>query len=136
MHLPPPGRRLATLLLVIAPFLSGCDQVVEVLELPNPAKDAMRADAENRAIGGACRHAGRSLEDCYALNKGAVKASVFAGWRDMNDYMMEHGLQTVPSHIEPSAPPSSVATPGADQNAPEPVPAGSVPPMHSPLAGR
>lgn len=123
MRLPKSGFRLATLLLIAAPLLSGCEQLVEVLELPNPAKDAVRVDAEGRAIGGACRHAGRSLEDCYALNKTAVKASVFAGWRDMNDYMMEHSLETVPSHIEPSPG-------GSTANAPTP------PPMHSPLAGR
>lgn len=133
MHLPSPGLRLVTLLLVAAPFLSGCEQVAEVLELPNPAKDALRIDAENRAIGGACRHAGRSLEDCYALNKDAAKASVFAGWRDMNDYMMEHSLQTVPSHIEPSSG-TSVATPAGSESAP--APDGSARPMHSPLAGR
>ncbi len=133
MALPAPGLRFATLLLVVAPLLSGCEQVAEVLELPNPAKDAMRIDAENRAIGGACRHAGRSLEDCYALNKGAVKASIFAGWREMNDYMMKHGLQTVPSHIEPTTP-TAVAAPRASDSAP--VPSGSAPAVHSRLAGR
>ena len=45
--------------------------------------------------GGACRHAGRAIEDCYALNKKADKAAVFAGWRDMNDYMRENKIEPV-----------------------------------------
>ncbi|HZE91920.1 MAG TPA: hypothetical protein VE029_09495, partial [Rhizobacter sp.] len=45
--------------------------------------------------GGACRHAGRAIEDCYTLNRKAEKASVFAGWRDMNDYMRENKIDPV-----------------------------------------
>jgi len=93
--------RIAALLLALAPLATGCEQVMDLLELPNPAREAARLEAEGRAIGGACRHAGRSLEDCYTLNAGAEKASVFAGWRDMNDYMMEHKLDVVPSRLTP-----------------------------------
>lgn len=124
MRLPAFRFRLAVLLLA-APLLGGCEQLADVLELPNPAREAMRIDAESRAIGSACRHAGRSLEDCYALNGTAVKASVFAGWRDMNDYMMEHQLDTVPSRIAPSSPAAASA-------AAVPLPR----PVHAPLAGR
>lgn len=104
---------LHTLLLMLAlPLAGGCDQLSEALEIPNPKK----AEAEGRAIGSACRHAGRSLEDCYTLNPGAQKASVFAGWREMNDYMMEHKLDVVPSQIpatgKPPAP-ASAAGPSA-----------------------
>ncbi|HEX3138836.1 MAG TPA: hypothetical protein VHQ87_02205 [Rhizobacter sp.] len=53
-------------------------------------------EAEGKAIGGACRHAGRAIEDCYAMNRKADKASVFAGWRDMNDYMRENKIEAVP----------------------------------------
>ncbi len=91
-------RRLA--LLALLPLAVGCDQLAEVLELPNPSK----VEAEGRAVGSACRHAGRSLEDCYTLNPAASKAAVFAGWRDMNDYMMEHKLEVVPSQLTPGAP--------------------------------
>ncbi|MBC8058301.1 MAG: hypothetical protein H7Y61_17135, partial [Rhizobiales bacterium] len=52
-------------------------------------------DADGRAIGGACRHAGRAIEDCYALNRKADRAAVFAGWRDMNDYMRENKIEEV-----------------------------------------
>ena len=101
MPRPTPSRSLRPLL----PFAAGCDQLAEVLELPNPSK----VEAEGRAVGSACRHAGRSLEDCYSLNPGASKAAVFAGWRDMNDYMMEHKLEVVPSQLVPGTPPTAAA---------------------------
>jgi hypothetical protein len=71
--------------------LSGCDMLGDSAE-----KLAAAKEAEGKAIGGACRHAGRAIEDCYALNKKADKASVFAGWRDMNDYMRENKIDAVP----------------------------------------
>ncbi len=95
------ARRLLPLLFL--PMLLGCERLADLLELPDPHKEAEAAEAEGRAIGGACRHAGRSLEDCYALNPKAVKSAVFAGWRDMNDYMMEHKLPEVPSQIAPQS---------------------------------
>ena len=58
---------------------------------------AARREADGKAVGGACRHAGRAIEDCYTLNRRADKAAVFAGWREMNDYMRENKL-------EPAAP--------------------------------
>lgn len=95
-------RKTIRLLLLTAllPLLSGCDQLADLLELPNPAREAAMAEAEGQAIGGACRQAGRPLEDCYTLNPGAQKAAVFAGWRAMNDYMMEHKLTEVPSRLQ------------------------------------
>ena len=57
---------------------------------------AARKEAEGKAIGGACRHAGRALEDCFALNKLADKAAAFAGWREMNDYMRENKIDAIP----------------------------------------
>ncbi|HHW63261.1 MAG TPA: hypothetical protein GX403_04785 [Rhodocyclaceae bacterium] len=105
MRRPPlsPLRTLATLLAVVS-MTTGCEQIADALELPNPSRDAARLESEGRAIGSACRHAGRSLEDCYTLNASAAKAAVFAGWRDMNDYMMEHKLEVVPSRLTPGAP--------------------------------
>lgn len=108
----------ALVLTALLPLVAGCEQIAELLELPNPARDAARMEAEGRAIGSACRHAGRSLEDCYTLNASADKASVFAGWRDMNDYMMERKLEVVPSRFTQlpttagTPPPAESATPG------------------------
>ena len=101
----PPSSSLRTLaaLLALLPLTTGREQIADLLELPNPSRDAARLESEGRAIGGACRHAGRSLEDCYTLNSSAEKAAVFAGWRDMNDYMMEHKLEVVPSLLTPDS---------------------------------
>lgn len=96
-------RRL--LLLVCVPLLTGCEMLYDLLEIPNPRKEAEIADSEGRAIGSACRHAGRSLEDCYILNPKADKASVFKGWREMNDYMIQNSMEVVPSQLTPTIPP-------------------------------
>ena len=89
-------RRFAlTALLLTSALLAGCDVLVGALGIESPEKVAALREAEGKAIGGACRHAGRAIEDCYALNKKAEKASVFAGWRDMNDYMRENKIEPV-----------------------------------------
>lgn len=85
-----PMSRLAWLLLISVP-LSGCDQLSERAGFANPAK----VEAEGKAIGGACRHAGRGLEDCYRLNKNASKPAIFAGWKEMNEYMVKNNMQAV-----------------------------------------
>ena len=56
---------------------------------------AARREADGKAVGGACRHAGRAIEDCYTLNRRTDKAAVYAGWREMNDYMRDNQLQPV-----------------------------------------
>ncbi len=81
-------------ILLAATELSGCDLFGDSAE-----KLAAAKEAEGKAIGGACRHAGRAIEDCYARNKKADKASVFAGWRDMNDYMRENKIDAVPPQV-------------------------------------
>jgi hypothetical protein len=57
---------------------------------------AARKEAEGKAVGAACRHAGRAIEDCFALNKRVEKAAMFAGWREMNDYMRDNKIDAVP----------------------------------------
>jgi len=82
-------------ILLAATALSGCDMLGgEAAE-----KLAAAKEAEGKAVGGACRHAGRAIEDCYALNKKADKASIFAGWRDMNDYMRENKIDAVAPQV-------------------------------------
>lgn len=113
-------RKLTRFLLLAAllPLTSGCEQLSDLLELPNPAREAAKVEAEGQAIGSACRQTGRSIEDCYVLNPDAPKASVFSGWRSMNDYMMEHKLVEVPSLLQPGA----QAKPGTSDIAPPPSP--------------
>ncbi len=86
--------------LILVPFLlTGCDQLFERAGFPNAAK----VEAEGKAIGGACRHAGRGLEDCFLLNKSASKAAVFAGWKEMNEYMLKNDMQTMAPSVGPHA---------------------------------
>jgi len=91
-------------------LLVGCDQ----LGIESTTAIAARAEAEGKAIGGGCRHAGRSVEICYGNNKRANKAAVFAGWREMNDYMRENKIEDVPP---PPEPPKSKAGPDGEESA-------------------
>lgn len=95
------------LLALLFPLLTGCEYVYDLLEIPDPRREAAEAEAEGMAVGSACRHAGRSLEDCYLLNPSAPKAAIFAGWREMNDYMLMNNLEVVPSKLPPLADPST-----------------------------
>jgi hypothetical protein len=78
-------------LVSVAATLGGCD----MLGIESADKVAASREAEGKAVGGACRHAGRAIEDCYTLNRRVDKASIFAGWRDMNDYMRENKIEPV-----------------------------------------
>ena len=88
-------RRALIALVFASSLLAGCDMLGGALGIESPEKVAAAREADGKAIGGACRHAGRAIEDCYALNKKADKASVFTGWRDMNDYMRENKIEAV-----------------------------------------
>jgi hypothetical protein len=96
-------RRSVLFLLTAAPlWLAGCD----ALGLESASAIAARKDAEGRAVGGACRHAARPIEQCYAMNKRADKGAVFAGWREMNDYMRENNIESVPMPAEAASAPT------------------------------
>ncbi len=96
------SRRL--LILIVALLLSACD----LLGLgPDPRIAQKEADA--KAIGAACRNGLRSIEDCYALNKGVNKASIYAGWLEMDAYMRENKLEGQRAEIPP--PGAAPATP-------------------------
>ncbi|HNU11874.1 MAG TPA: hypothetical protein PKJ45_11020 [Rubrivivax sp.] len=98
-------RRHATALalLLLVP-LAGCD----LLGIESASAVAARREAEGKAIGGACRHAGRAIEDCYVLNRKADKGAIFAGWREMNDYMIENKLEVVAPTLPPPGAPAPV----------------------------
>ena len=86
--------RTAPLLLATALIgLAGCDQ----LGIESPAVAAAKREAEGKAIGAACRHAARSVEVCFEMNKRADKSAMFAGWREMNDYMRENQIEAMPA---------------------------------------
>lgn len=85
-------------------LLGGCDQ----LGIDTPEKVAQRKGAEAKAIGAACRHAMRAIEDCYLLNPKADKSAVFEGWREMDEYMRENKIEGV-APVVPRAVPSKSA---------------------------
>lgn len=72
----------------IALLLAACD-------IPGMGPDPRIAqrEADARAIGGACRHALRGIEDCYRLNEKASKTAVFDGWKDMDQYMRDNKIE-------------------------------------------
>lgn len=86
-----PLRALALPALSLILLLSGCD----LFGGESAESVAARREAEGKAVGSACRHAMRAIEDCYTLNPKAPKASVFAGWREMDEYMRENKLEGV-----------------------------------------
>ena len=94
-------RSLAPTVLAAVGLLAGCDQ----LGIETPAVVAAQREAEGKAIGAGCRHAARSVEACYGLNKRADKAAVFAGWREMNDYMRENKIEAMPAPAEAASAP-------------------------------
>ncbi|WP_088282405.1 hypothetical protein [Ideonella sp. A 288] len=102
-------RFIATLLLSATALLgAGCDQ----LGIESASAVAARKEADGKAVGGACRHAGRAIEDCYTLNKKADRPSVYAGWREMNEYMRENKIEPVIPVIKPE---QAVAAKPADE---------------------
>lgn len=92
--------RLLLSLILSGMLLGGCER----LGIPDFTKSSANAEADGKAIGSACRHAGRAIEDCYNLNPGAQRAAVFAGWREMNDYMAEKNIAEVEPKVPPPAP--------------------------------
>ena len=110
LTLPSPRRLTVQALLLCSLGLSGC----ELLGIESPTSLATRKEAEGKAIGGACRHAGRAIEDCYTLNRRADKGAVFSGWREMNDYMRDNKIDAVPPTIPT---PAYLAAKAAEQAA-------------------
>jgi hypothetical protein len=102
--------------------LVACDK----LPIPDPNRAALQKEQDAKAIGGACRHAGRALEDCYKLNRKASKGAVFAGWREMNDYMTQNKLDVVQPTIVPVN-----ATHAAGDTPPPAAPASEKPSGHN-----
>lgn len=94
-----PRPPVALVITLASLLLAGCD----LLGIEGASAIAERRAAEGRAIGAACRNAARAIEDCYTLNKKADKAAIYAGWREMDDYMRENKLEPVPPQIQPEA---------------------------------
>lgn len=103
------------LLVMLLGGLTGCDRIVEL---------ANQAKLNGRAIGASCRHSGRALEDCFQRNTRVSKADIYAGWKEMNEYMTKNKLEVVappPDKVEKKGPATSVDIGGADNQAEAPA---------------
>lgn len=80
-----------------ATMLSSCD----LSQIPGLTGKLSMEDS--KAVGAACRHSGRALEDCFTLNPNTHQSGVFEGWRDMNDYMLANEIEVVKPEIRNSA---------------------------------
>ena len=125
--------------LLLAPLcgmlLAGCEQ----LGIEDPAKVAEAREAEGRAVGGACRHSGRALEECYKMNGKASKAAIYAGWRDMDAYMRENNIAVVPSGgstAKKTPAPEAVPAEAAPKAGATPSSSPAAPPAQAPAPGR
>jgi hypothetical protein len=109
-------RHLALpLCLSAASLLAGC----EMLGIESTAQIAERKQAEAHAIGSACRHAIRSVEDCFKTNPKAGKAAVFAGWKEMDQYMRDNQIVGMPSPAVTEAPTDAGSADGEEAPATE-----------------
>lgn len=100
-----PGLLKPFLAATFALSLTGCDQLLSQLGIDDPSKKVAAKEAEGKAVGGACRHAGRAIEDCYSVYTWVPKEAIFAGWREMDAYMRENEIQTISPQLPPPPPP-------------------------------
>ena len=116
----PLGSPLRTFLIatILLFSLAGCDMIQQQMGIEDLAAKAARADAEGRAVGGACRQSGRAIEDCYSIYSWLPKAPIYEGWRDMDAYMRDNKLETVEPQLPPvAAPGTRRKTPAAEESA-------------------
>lgn len=97
--------------------LAGCDQ----LGIETPQKTVEREQSEAKAVGGACRHALRAIEDCYTLNPKAEKSAVYTGWREMDEYMRENKLEGIAPVVPRPAPAASIPKKASEAESEEDV---------------
>lgn len=124
-------RKLKILMVAgAATMLSSCD----LSQIPGLTGKLSMEDS--KAVGAACRHSGRALEDCFTLNPNTHQSGVFEGWRDMNDYMLANEIEIVKPEIRNSAfkqentsvgSPDLLATPADPGSAPVGKPDEAVP---------
>ncbi|MBS1140164.1 MAG: hypothetical protein H6R13_1617 [Proteobacteria bacterium] len=108
-----------TFLILFAFSLTACDQISQKLGMEDPAKKEARMEPEAKAVGSACRQSGRAIEDCYSIYGWLPKAGIYAGWREMDEYMRENKLETIVPQLPPAEAPGNKKKKTAQQPAPE-----------------
>lgn len=83
--------------MTLRPFITAVVLLLVGCDLPGMGPDPRIAqrEAEANAIGAACRYGLRGIEDCYNLNEDVSKAAIFAGWKDMDQYMRENKIEGI-----------------------------------------
>lgn len=94
-------------ILLVALSLTGCDQIAQRLGLEDPGAKEARLENDAKAVGSACRHSGRAIEDCYSIYSWLPRAGIFTGWKEMDAYMRENQLETIAPQLPPPEPPSN-----------------------------
>lgn len=113
---------LRLLLTATVLLLAACD-------IPGLGPDPRIAqrEAEAKAVGSACRHGLRNIEDCYSLNEGVSKAAIFAGWKEMDQYMRENKIEGVRATVDKSEPEEELLDDNPSKVAAKEKPAASSP---------
>lgn len=88
--------------------LSGCEQVNDQLN---------KQKLVGKAVGAGCRQSGRSLEDCYNRNSKVAKPDIFAGWKEMSEYMQAKKLDVIPPQEQQAETNADKAEPKASEAA-------------------
>ena len=103
------GQRLFALTTIAALMLglNGCDMIKQQMGIEDIAAKTARAEADGKAVGGACRQSGRAIEDCYSIYSWLPKSSIYEGWRDMDAYMRDNKLETIEPQLPPVAAPET-----------------------------
>ena len=88
------------------PLIASVALLLAACDIPGLGPDPRIAqrEADGKAIGAACRHALRGIEDCYSLNEKALKTAVFEGWKEMDVYMRENKVEGIPPKDAKSQP--------------------------------
>jgi hypothetical protein len=118
------GTVLVGIALALSLGLSGCDIIAEAvpqLGMEGPSKRYEKQMAEAKAIGSACRHAGRAIEDCYTINPTALRAGIFAGWKDMDTYMKDNHIEAQKPLVAPEKAPEPPKPPEKKKKKKTPV---------------
>ena len=105
----PPCADFTLLLSLAAPlWLAGCD----MLGIETASAVAARDERPRARPSGPAAATPRVGGAVLRLNKRAEKAAVFAGWRDMNDYMRENKMNAMPPEpaTELAAEPAATGT--------------------------
>ena len=110
--------RLSLIVIAAALSLPGCDMVQQKLGIEDSAAKTAKADAEGKAVGGACRQSGRAIEDCYSIYSWLPKASIYEGWREMDAYMRENKIETIEPQLPPAPPPAPPQPAGKKKKSP------------------